>query len=136
MKPIRIMVVTDANNISSLKYVSHFPEMIVTLFLKHPQQLKTSNIDWQCDIAIIDMPLTMIDMSDTINVLKQQHKDMEIIVICPQIDSHQARILINMGVKGILLKQELADNFIQYVQTVHAGKVVISPTILKELLAS
>jgi len=134
MKPIHIALITESENATRLTSVIPASELMITGQFNHPQQVEdTANIH---DIIVIDSEATSGSVLSTIKKLVSTVSHAKIIVICKNPEVQQVRKLIQAGVTGVILQDELSNRFTYIARTVYAGQIAISPTILKQLLAS
>lgn len=115
----------------------HFPSEINCVGrFRHFQQFYQQSVAWQIDydLVLINIDLSGHNAIHRLQTLMSNTSHARKIVICPWITREQGRALLQMGVGGILLWHEITDNLLLPVRAVHAGRVVLSPTILKMLL--
>jgi DNA-binding NarL/FixJ family response regulator len=134
MKPIHIALITESENDTRLTSIISPSELMITGQFNHPQQIEdNANIH---DIIVIDSETVRESVLSTIKKLVSKVSHAKIIVICKNPEVQQVRTLIQAGVTGVILQDELSNRFTYIARTVYAGQIAISPTILKKLLVS
>ena len=133
MTLIHIALIADSENNVYLTSPLHASEFVISDRFNHPQQFEERANPHH--IIVIDTEIAGMDVLSAIKMLISKSIQAKIIVICTKPDVHQAREWIQVGVTGIILRHEISSNFIYFVRTVYAGHIVISPVILKQLLA-
>jgi len=133
MKLIRIALILNTNN--NLQFASIFSpfDKIITSQFNHPQQFDETI--YSPDIIVVDTDIAETSALGIIKMLIEKSPHAKIIAICTQPDVDQARALIKIGVTGIFLSNELTCGFAHVAKTIYMGRIVISPQILKQMIA-
>lgn len=129
---MRIALMADSETNLYLTSVLFGAESTLIYRFNHPQQLEDDPRVY--DIIIVDTTIQSLDVMSAIKSLLITSSQSKVIAICTEPNIEQARNLIRMGVTGVLLRNELTNSFTYLAQTVYAGRIVISPSILTQLL--
>lgn len=84
----------------------------------------------QCDLVILDISMPEMDGLRTLEVLKQFHKKVNVIVLTMHRNAEYARRCINMGASGYILKDDVYEHLNRAIYDVRAGKKSFSPDVL------
>jgi DNA-binding NarL/FixJ family response regulator len=132
MEMIRIALMTNSQSQFDLKCLLPLAELTIMSHFSHPQQFGYVR---PYDIIIVDTAWVEHMILDRVKTLRHDYSQAKIITISPYLDVEQSRQLMQMGVTGLLLHDELDDGFEHFVKEINSGRIVISPNILKELVS-
>ena len=87
------------------------------------------------NIVLLDLGLTEKDSFDLVNLLKNEHKDVKVIVM--DLVPLQEDILqyVEAGVSGFIMKNDTMAEFIKTIRAVNAGEKILPPTAAGSLFS-
>jgi DNA-binding NarL/FixJ family response regulator len=81
------------------------------------------------DIALLDLSMPGATTQDIINVITKQHPATKLIALSMYHDPHEARLLIQSGLSGYVLKESAFDDLTDAINHVFLGKTFISKSL-------
>lgn len=87
------------------------------------------------NVILLDLSLTEKDSYELVNLLKNEHKDLKVIVM--DLVPLQEDILkyVEAGVSGFIMKNDSMAEFLKTIRAVHAGEKILPPTATGSLFS-
>ncbi|HEX9466064.1 MAG TPA: response regulator transcription factor [Alphaproteobacteria bacterium] len=86
------------------------------------------------DIALIDVPMPQLRVSDLTRDVHQHSPGTRILVLTNRRDSDALRDLLQLGAEGYVLKRSAPAELVRAIRTVMSGRGYIDPTIASTVL--
>ena len=78
-------------------------------------------IEYHPDILVLDLHMPKMDGLAVLRALKQQKQTVKVVILTAGVDEDEVLASIQLGVRGVVLKESAPDLLIQCVRKVHAG---------------
>lgn len=86
------------------------------------------------DVLVLDYSMPHQDPPSVIEHLLQRHPDLKILVLTVHENIHYALRVLESGAQGYLIKSAAADELVEAIREVHAGRIYLSASIAQEVL--
>jgi two-component system, NarL family, invasion response regulator UvrY len=85
------------------------------------------------DVVLLDISLPDAGVLETVSALRRKHPELAILVVSMHAEEQYAVNLLRAGVSGFFPKAGEANDMLQAIRTIAAGKKYISPTLAQAL---
>lgn len=86
------------------------------------------------DVLVLDYSMPQHDPPRDIEGLLARHSGLKILVLTVHEHAHYALRVLESGAHGYLIKSAAADQLVEAIRQVHAGRIYLSPSIAQEVL--
>lgn len=87
------------------------------------------------NIVLLDLSLTEKDSLELVNLLKKEHKDVNVIVMDLLPLQEDILQFVEAGVSGFIMKDDTIAEFLKTIRAVHAGEKILPPTATGSLFS-
>ena len=87
------------------------------------------------NIVLLDLGLTEKDSFELVNLLKNEHKDVKVIVMDLVPLQEDIFKYVEAGVSGFIMKNDSMAEFMKTIRAVHAGEKILPPTAAGSLFS-
>ncbi|NOS85473.1 MAG: response regulator transcription factor [Ignavibacteria bacterium] len=137
MKRIRLIVIEDNRLLrdgicAMLKKEADFT--VVAAFDDSdfdPEKLK----ELKPNVVLLDLSLTEKDSLDLVNLLRNDHKDVKVIVMDLLPMREDILQFVEAGVSGFIMKDDTISEFLKTIRAVNAGEKILPPTATGSLFS-
>lgn len=86
------------------------------------------------DVAILDIQMSRLSGIDVARAIRSERLPIGVLVLTAYDDEPYVRAVLEAGANGYILKTADADEIVEAVVDVHAGKSVLDPAIARQLM--
>ena len=87
------------------------------------------------NVVLLDLSLTEKDSLDLVNLLKNDHKDVKVIVMDLLPMREDILQFVEAGVSGFIMKDDTISEFLKTIRAVNAGEKILPPTATGSLFS-
>lgn len=91
--------------------------------------------DLKPNVVLLDLGLTEKDSFELVNLLKNDHKDIKVVVMDLMPLEEDILRFVEAGVSGFIMKDASTVEFIKTIRAVHAGEKILPPTATGSLFS-
>ena len=88
------------------------------------------------DVALVDLAMPRLDGLETCRRISADHPGVEVIVLTVHDEPEHAKALLEAGASGYLLKDVDTEELAAAIRSVHRGKAVLDPKLVRALVES
>lgn len=134
---INIAIVEDDDQIREgiQKYLGHQPDFLCEIAAESVEEfISRSRVGDYPDVILMDIGLPGMSGIDGMRLIKEQHPDVDIIMLTVYNDWQKIFDALRSGASGYLLKNTPLTEIKKGIETVHAGAAAMSPEIARKVL--
>ncbi len=87
------------------------------------------------NVVLLDLSLTEKDSLDLVNLLKNDHKDVKVIVMDLLPMREDILQFVEAGISGFIMKDDTISEFLKTIRAVNAGEKILPPTATGSLFS-
>ena len=135
MKPYRIIIADDHSLIRKgiKSIISQTENMEVVSEAADGQELIDQIGEHQPDMVILDISMPKMNGIETVSILRERFADVRILILTMHAQAQYVYQTISSGAHGYLLKDDSDTELCTAIETVHQGKIYISPQLVSEV---
>ena len=135
MKPYRIIIADDHSLIRKgiKSIISQTENMEVVSEAADGQELIDQIGEHQPDMVILDISMPKMNGIETVAILRERFADVRILILTMHAQAQYVYQTISSGAHGYLLKDDSDTELCTAIETVHQGKIYISPQLVSEV---
>ncbi len=135
MKPYRIIIADDHSLIRKgiKSIISQTEDMEVVSEAADGQELIDQIGEHQPDMVILDISMPKMNGIETVSILRERFADVRILILTMHAQAQYVYQTISSGAHGYLLKDDSDTELCTAIETVHQGKIYISPQLVSEV---
>ncbi len=135
MKPYRIIIADDHSLIRKgiKSIISQTENMEVVSEAADGQELIDQIGEHQPDMVILDISMPKMNGIETVSILRERFADVRILILTMHAQAQYFYQTISSGAHGYLLKDDSDTELCTAIETVHQGKIYISPQLVSEV---
>jgi len=135
MKPYKIIIADDHSLIRKgiKSIISQTENMEVVSEAADGLELIDQIGEHQPDMVILDISMPKMNGIETVSILRERFADVRILILTMHAQAQYFYQTISSGAHGYLLKDDSDTELCTAIETVHQGKIYISPQLVSEV---